>query len=352
MQKCDNKIISSYIAPWALPNEELPFHLIWNEELEYDSIVIEFPNGLKIKEFLNVSEYDIKSNQVIVTKLHTPNYFGGIITHSDIFDENHITQDIKIHFLLGKDTVYSKTLSARFFRPRITVIKSPQQITLDDKKRYIPYLDLEMKVEGFGRVDIKIEMKEGSTFRTNPEQLYNELVRRLYAMYIGSKIEELDEYSPVRFQLNRKELESRSRELLDRMLKADIPFFIDEETLAGFRKWLKEEKNENEEIDKITIELQKILIDSLLFHFDRFPEDNIGMVFGRPSVTVRDIIQHLDLRMQYRDAAHNEYTPVELKIKVIDNRENPLEPYNIPIRIKWEKKIIKEILKSQSSGGQ
>jgi len=48
------KILSEYIAPWALCNEEIPIHLIWEPDFEYDYIQIHTPPEIVIREFLNI----------------------------------------------------------------------------------------------------------------------------------------------------------------------------------------------------------------------------------------------------------------------------------------------------------
>ncbi len=44
----------TYIAPWVLPNEDIPAHLIWDKDFEFNHIEIYLPEDIKLKEILNV----------------------------------------------------------------------------------------------------------------------------------------------------------------------------------------------------------------------------------------------------------------------------------------------------------
>ena len=53
---------SEYIAPWALPKEEIPVHLVWVPEAKFEVIELLLEPEMSVKEFYNVKSFEQKNS--------------------------------------------------------------------------------------------------------------------------------------------------------------------------------------------------------------------------------------------------------------------------------------------------
>ena len=98
------KINSELIAPWALPNEEIPVHMTWEDSEDINELRIRLPRALAIVEFFNIRPESKGKLQHIIplSALQTTNYFGFVTRCEKIF-ENALTElPIEIDFALLK----------------------------------------------------------------------------------------------------------------------------------------------------------------------------------------------------------------------------------------------------------
>ena len=74
------KLISGYIAPWALSNEEIPIHLVWDPSLEYKLIQVETPEGITVEDLFNVQSFEKRGPRLTINALKTSNYLGFLVS--------------------------------------------------------------------------------------------------------------------------------------------------------------------------------------------------------------------------------------------------------------------------------
>ena len=152
----------TYIAPWVLPNEDIPVHLIWNNDFEFDYVKIILPQDIALKEIINVNNYETKANIIKIPKneikrVSFPNFFGLILIYTlTKIEELKLFRDIKISFYKGNIPKFNTTLTAKIFRPKIINKSKIDPITLNDLTKEI-HVPLYLLCIGFGYVDIKLK---------------------------------------------------------------------------------------------------------------------------------------------------------------------------------------------------
>ena len=110
---------------------------------------------------------------------------------------------------------------------------------------------------------------------------------------------------------------------------------LNEEDIEDFRKWM-ENDDSKENLQKIMAEhLENIIIESILYYFNKYPTENVALYGGNPSVIIKDAVQQLVIRFKYRDSLLNEYRPMIIEIPITDLRENKSKELKIPINMKW-----------------
>lgn len=161
--------ISTSIAPWVLPNEEIPVYVYLNKTLSYSKIEIEIPDYCHVVETINILDYEQKDNHIIITKIGTfpfskKDYFGLIITTDKIFDELAIKIPIKITLSETSGNLQTDISYARIFRPLIEINQIPREILLNEIDDTI--LPIHLKYKGFGDVSLRIECTVGGDIVT------------------------------------------------------------------------------------------------------------------------------------------------------------------------------------------
>ncbi len=326
--------LSCYVAPWALPLEEVPVHLIWDSKHIYDHIVVNLPTDLEIKQFYNVESHTEEENGVRITELKSQGFFGFIIATKSLFSNLHLVKDFTVSFFKEGEPTIEQKMRAHFYRPKLKLLECPEFVTLSDDTNLSKLVQITMRLYGFGKVNISIDFNIGGGFETNPESLYRELIGRLLSLFKETQDEELNA-RPIR--IDPKWLEREVQTYADRLNKGELPLDLDEHDLDDFREWIGNPENIDMLKGLLSRQMENILIDSLLFYFDRFPTDDVQLKQGRPEMHITQATENVGLRFRYQDSLQNDYEPIEFAVRVIDERQNKREAIKIPINIKWIK---------------
>lgn len=323
---------SEYIAPWALPKEEIPIHLVWNPNAKFDYIEISVPPYMEIKEFHNVESFEKVDSKIIVRKLKSLNFFGFVVIFNDISKEKHEKKEIVVDFILEDKVQCSRSFTANIYRPELSVIDKPSIIVLRDDSKIRDLVNLSLKISGFGRIEVTTEMSIGGKFVPNIEPLYSETTRRL-AAYFRSKESHVDKKRKI--QIDPAYVQKTTREFIDKARKGELLVDLELEDLEDFKAWVSDESNYTKMVEVISEQLENILIDSLLYYFDRYPTEGVELFGGSPAIIVESATQDVKIRFRYKDSLNNEYEPVQVNIPIKDLRNDKKAGLKVPINIKW-----------------
>lgn len=334
------RILSEYIAPWALPKEEMPIHLVWDSPFPCDIIRIDLPSGVVVKEYFNVEDYRKQNSSIEILRLKTPNFFGFVVASEKVYEEQHAKKQIVVQFLSEGRQVFSRTFTANIYRPRLSLVESPKIVTITEKSKLQDLMNITLKISGFGRIQIRTEASTGGEFVERAEPLYQEMVRRMTSTF---KLGETAEDKEMGIKIDPLYLQRKAQEYIERIEKGQFPLDIDKQDLDDFRQWVMDKDNRDKVMDLLSKQIESLIVDSLLFYFDRYPTDNVQLAQGKPVMLIERATQQLRIRFRYRDAAFNEYEPVEVAMQIDDRRENKREPLELPINITWTEDVISPI---------
>jgi hypothetical protein len=327
------KILSSYVAPWGLPKEPIPLHLLWEPSFQYDSIRVKLPSDIVLKEFFNVDSYSEEEENIFkIEKLKSPNFFGFTVASKDIIKDQHVSRKINVIFIRDNKEIYSQDFIVNIYRPKVSLIEYPKSITITEATIKKEQPKITLKLSGFGMIQIRIEASIGGEFVERAEPLYYEITRRMISTFRSDevKIEEKGiKISPIYIQ-------NKTKEYIEKIEKGVFPLEIERKDLEEFRKWIMDEKNRTKLMELISKQIEALLVDSLLFYFERYPADGIQMPQGKPMVFIESATQKVIVRFRYRDFMLNEYEPIEITINIDDKREPPRGPLELPLNIHWE----------------
>jgi len=318
----DSKIsFEQFIAPWVLPNEEIPMHIKWNQDFEFDFIEIDYPKDVDFVEVINVNNFKEEESKIIILKEYVryimynnsfSSYFGIIFLYEDInFKELKLFKDILIVFKKDEKIIKQFNMTAKIFRPMLINISNLNPITIDNNSiNHSVHLSLESK--GFGYVSTFIEVKINKLKISFDESILERIEKKLKKKY-GEILEEFNE------------------EEFKEKLK------LEKDSVKNFIKVLDNYISKKEELDeKITDYLSEENVElSLIFDFliELVKEVKIqnkyeNLLLKSPSLELpkesfNEIINQIIIYINYKDLVKNEYPPVEIPLNIIDRRDKP-----------------------------
>lgn len=324
--KVENSI-ECYVAPWALTGEELPIHIIINQQFKFDKIEIDIPSDLSLCEFHNVRRHSVHENRVIIEELHSRNYFGFVVAHNTLFDEITCEQKIIVRFMRKRKTIQELPILTKFFRPQISSETMTDSVVITNESDFANLLNLKIKVTGFGRIKIVLEVKADYDMKVVMESLFRNLIKQAVAKY--SEQEEILPESEMFSDPNRI-----LRAADNAFHYAGMPDELREKNLKDFQEFLTNTKNSGKILEDISKALETLLFEMLLFQFDKYPVEGVELRYGKPSLFASKFGKAMIIRIRYWDSMNNEYAPLEIPFKIDDQRTKK-DPAEIPINIDW-----------------
>ncbi len=332
----DHVFISEYIAPWALPKEEIPIHLVWTSDNRFDQIQIIMSANMKIEEFYNVRDFITTNSETIIKRLYSPNFFGFTARSNRITNLTHEKKQIRVNFLANGTVVQSRLFVANIYRPELSILEKPTTLTLTDNSDVNHLLNVSLKISGFGNMEISTEVSFGGKFEPNIEPLFQELARRV-ASIARKTIPETTNSASVKekkIRVNPLYVRRLTRTFIDQVKKGQLTV-LDQRDIEDFQEWLKDEHNMKRMQHVLAEHLENIIIESILYYFNKYPTESVALYGGNPSVIIRNAVQELVIRFKYRDAMLNEYEPMLIEVPVKDFRANKDKELKIPINMNW-----------------
>ena len=336
--------IEGSIVRWALPRENIPFHIKINNELQFDKIIVHLPKDFKLVEAINVGEYKIDNDDITILSVKkakgSPEIFWGlVVTYIKIPDTLKFSRTITIDIIKNNKKLHSFDMECRIFRPMLKVMTTPESIELSDEKNSNK-IPLELQYIGFGDIQIGIEARIGGNIVSKGESLVYEVLLRLYER--GLFKDEEEKKIPSVNKKNGLYIEptfvSDIAEELQRIIdNNEIPSeLLDEVAIEELKEYLSDMKNRENFTEIIFGEVNTLLLSILRDILERNPEENIELRDARTRIKTKidTPIENIQLKISYRDLMKNEYEPTEVLIPVNDKlttHKNTL--IELPIKI-------------------
>lgn len=350
----DDTGISIYVAPWALPKEDIPIHIKWPPNTPVSLVYVKVPRDFEVKEVLNTERYEIKEvngNKVIkvfdVKKTSfsdAPLYFGLVVSLNKIPNEIMYIGRIVAEFLDSKGKMLRQlTVYARVFRPIIEVLKYPETVEIHDGK--VTKIPLHLKYAGFGDVTLEIEVTIGGKIISQGEAIVLEIIRRLSEKSDHEKKYE-DFRSRIRIQpAYVRNLAKKVREYL--VGHAPLPEFLRKENIEEIRKELLELEKQGKLMEFLYAQIHNLLIDLLIDLLERYPIDTVELTNPYINILtkIETPINEIILVLKYKDAIGNEYKrSVGIKARDLRGVKRGKHPIELIINVeKWNSDPLRNV---------
>jgi len=336
--------IDAYIAPWALPNEEIPLHLTWKREV-FSEIRLILPKSFRLKGLENVESFETDGTVVRIlstkrAKASEVMHFGAVITYPDLPKNLAVGGKIAVEFWNDGRLAHTIELVARVFRPTMQILEVPKALVIGEgtTPQDIP---LRLRYVGFGDIRLRIAVRVGGRLVSQGESLVYELLKRLRSA--GLNLDEPDTEKPTNvgtksaFRVEPEYVREVVAELQKKVDEGLTPSEeLDAEALEDLKDWLAEARTKEQYAQVLYGRVREFIVDILVDLLARRPISSVTLSDARTKVrtSIRAPITRIDLELHYADKLENEYEPVLVSFSVEDRRrENSPFQLDVPIVI-------------------
>ena len=341
MKITNMEIISKYIAPWAIANEEFPLHLIWKPNTCFDSIEICISPELVVNEVLNVQNWEIANSKVHIKskELLSPDYFGLILRAPNIFLELRKKLPIKIIFYNENVELDCKVLTANIVRPKIGVVNPVKQVTITEDTDLTKLFNFQVVHKGLGKVKVDLTAKAQGNIISQSDSLYFEVLEEIVRDLEHGELEEDgstgEDISKMEISLDPIELQETTRHILERIEKGNFPNTVRKKMFQQLAEDLKDDGFRDRLIRVIYSKIQRMFLSYILYYFDRNPHEDVDLPVGKIKVNLDTSITAINLEISYTDSYNNQYETIRTNVDINDERVNK-KFTQIPINIDWK----------------
>lgn len=333
-EKNNNKEeISSFIAPWVLPKEEIPLYVYVNKLVSFSKIQIELPDCIEFVDTVNILKHNINDKLVEIDEIYSiphseMDYFGVILKSNTVFDDLAKSAQIKITLLKTNGESKSIETNAKIFRPLLCIDKIPSKISISDAHETV--LPIHLKYSGFGDISLRITgtidgrlVTKGG--RSPLDVFIDELTEEgIFDKIFDGDVGEIPDIDKRLADIDSFKSKLRNKEYMtkiftDRQLHDEI---IDE--LKQF------DKSEREKfMDAMYTTMQTSLMKKITNIISQNVTNKTHLDSGTEiSTEIRAKVTNLHLKIFYRDLKDNVYDPLLKTMEIVDTRT-----HNTPIRV-------------------
>lgn len=335
------KLISAYVASWALPNETFPVHLNWEpSSARMSELRLEFPSYFSAVDFFNVKQpFVLLEDKVIpADRLQTQNYFGVLLRCNKVFDDIMVEQPIRIEFVYDNGEIISQELVTRIVRPKLQVTKAPSKVTILDKSKRNDLFRFEVTHTGLGKASTRVRIDAGGSMVSHTDSLYFQILNDL-ARDKSSLIEELQSKTPDDLMIDPAEVERVSKIVFERLQNSDVP-----PDMAEVREILTDLLRNEEAKQRLRVLIQSrvkvLMIASILYFLDRNPHEDIELAYGKIKTIFQAEVKDLNFSVEYRDSIGNQYESVGVHVEIEDKRTNKDKFFEVPVNLDWKSELL------------
>lgn len=334
-----------FIPPWALPGEEIPIFLRWNEKYKVDKITLRLENGIEIDQenLFNVDKIEKEDDMLTLSIRDIEKYsVHGTIYYNGDYERALNIQKIPISFFNGDKKVNAYEIQINITRPIIEVDKNnfKETFTISDEDN-IKDLKLELPLihKGLGMVKINIQVKSKGELLTSHKDVFKDILIRMVKNYESSEEKGKDENE------NKPQITPSPGfvdELYDDFIEAiesDLlkTLEIDDDFISHTKQII---NDGNVEQIKNTIFncVQTFFADYIISMINRHPSYHSEIIGGEVYANIDVNIKKIVFNIEYFDSLRRKYTIPDFTVNIKDKRKHPK-----PIPLKIETEIKEEL---------
>jgi len=337
-----------FVAPWGLANEERPFHLLWDGDINGFELRIADPVELvegyniqgNISDFIKELPDDEEGYcllQISKSDLLVPGYFNAKFRIPEIYDNAMTGQLMQAQFSLENGNVRRYNSQTFTIRPQLKLLDSPKEIELTEGNESVT-LPVHMQYIGFGMAEVEMDMEGEGDLISKGESIHHDILRAMAKSGIPTK--ESEELGPIPeewkqehgVEIPDEELRDIGDEVRELAREDKLRKEFDEATLERIADAFEEgEEHEAEIYDNIEV----MLLDSILNAVDRHPAENVRMANPNAHLEIESRVREFVLSYDLKDKIGNEYKSIEVPIN-IDHKRSDGGILELEVETEWD----------------
>jgi hypothetical protein len=345
-----------FVAPWALPGEEIPILAQWEPETAVTGFRLEIPEEFNVTESHNVSESSTQGGTLTATKLERPGYAAVYIKTDRIPPGVMSKNPLRISFMTVDGSEIQRTHVLSIVRPLVEFVGEGPELVLREKDLQSSYgsppLVLRLRHTGLGVVNLQIRCRFKGLIISQNQDIIRAVVQRVMGLLPTHEVAQIakpDESvmsmaKNAGLEVEIDPLKPESVEILydqvmDFLSGGELPADLTSE--AG----LDEIKETFAHIDMDAFnelvhgQLYTLYTRYLIDGIRRYPSDFSEIQGGPAGVRVDSITNEIHVEVKYTDSQGNRYDPIETKVTVRDLREHR-RPVMLPVQVDIETKLL------------
>lgn len=338
------ELTDCFLAPWGLPSETRPLHVIW--EGEPDAIQIGFVEPVEVLNIHNTMsdadsysdptlvDGDVKSFEIPCDELEVGGYLSAEFKVPKTFDEVMVGQKVAAAFIKEGERIDKWEDYTFTIRPKIECVGAPDSISLSSDEP----INIDMQYVGFGMAEVKVEAEAEGEIISEHESIYHDILDRLIETEIHKKNSERFEETLEEWEESENFEEEKYEEFVSEF----------RESLQSREEFEEFEREELEEIAKILREgdedketlgvykaIELLLMNSIIDMVDRHPTENIKLDNPKTKISFDTEVNSITVFYHLRDVEGNRYDSLQVTIEVEDGQKDKFD-FSREIETNWE----------------
>lgn len=171
--------ISVYLPREGLQGEEVPSHILWDEDLIVKFIKIIYNMPLSLKNVFNAKTWEKSDNLLVIKDVEVPRYVGLLFETCKISEIEIITT---IEYIIGTHTGETINIKKeiKLFRPQLQIKNLPKEIMIEPKTGFVKG-KIRAKNIGRGLLFIHVTATDESPIKVETPLRYREFAERFVA---------------------------------------------------------------------------------------------------------------------------------------------------------------------------
>jgi len=322
------RILSKYIAPWAIPNENIPLHVVWDSNENIQEITLIKPKTLLIKEIFNSDYIEVSDSEVKFKNFDSDGYFSIELISKEI-KMLEKKCDIVLKFLKNDKILEKLNFSITIFRPILETVCIPEEIeVIKDRDEFKVRNPIELRYKGHGNVFVHVKSANSSELQIKiPAEIQKTMDKFQEDLEIG--LNELKSKYPEYEKLFKSLEDDEELSLTNIETKLEIYsdiFENDNDFSEDFMKKFSYAIKEN------YAQLDDYIIGPFLEYIRASPIKTVYLIDPIWRFNFQENAKHLNLEINYFDLEENVYEPINISTKMFGHCKGDIDLYKI---FKW-----------------
>jgi hypothetical protein len=352
--------LTVFVAPWALPTEEVPILIQWTPDHAVEWFEFQIPEGFTVVNHHNIAQFKVDKGVITASDFRFPGFAAVYLKCHRVPDEVICRVPFLIKFRTNGGRETTQTHNLTVVRPMVEFAEGQTELVITEKSLEASPdktpLVIHLRHTGLGVVNLQIRCWFRGQVISQNQDIIRGILRRAIELFPEkerAKLSERDgrvakEAKDARLEIEIDPLQSESVErihdqLMELLSRGSLPADLTSDVSAEELKTMFEKFDTTAFNELVQSQIYTLYTRYLLDGIRRYPSGFSEIQGGPAGVRVDATTDEIRVQVKYRDSQDNEYGPIESRVLVNDRRENK-PPIMLPVRVDIETRLLKGLM--------